>query len=59
MPTYVYQREDGSTFEQVQKIKAEPLKVCPETGQPVKRVIQPVATHYKGSGWYVTDYKGK
>jgi len=59
MPTYVYQRKDGSTFEQVQKITAEPLKVCPTTGQPVKRVIQSVATHFKGAGWYVTDYKGK
>ena len=46
MPTYVYQRKDGSTFEQVQSIKDDALRTCPETKQPVKRVIQPVATTF-------------
>ncbi len=60
MPTYVYKREDGSTFEIIQKISEEALKSCPETGQPVKRVITGGGgVVYKGDGWYVTDYKNK
>jgi putative FmdB family regulatory protein len=58
MPTYVYKREDGSTFEVMQGINDEPLEECPTTGQPVKRVISGGAgVVYKGDGWYVTDYK--
>ncbi|MEX0779728.1 MAG: zinc ribbon domain-containing protein [Balneolales bacterium] len=60
MPTYQYQREDGSTFEVMQSIKAEPLEKCPDSGQKVKRVISGGAgVVYKGEGWYVTDYKDK
>ncbi|MFO8029863.1 MAG: FmdB family zinc ribbon protein [Cyclonatronaceae bacterium] len=58
MPTYLYKREDGTTFEITQKITEEALKTCPETGQAVKRVITGGGgVVYKGSGWYVTDYK--
>jgi putative FmdB family regulatory protein len=39
MPTYVYRRDDGTTFEMQQKITDDPLEECPETGQPVERVI--------------------
>lgn len=39
MPTYVYRREDGTTFETQQRITEDPLKECPETGQSVERVI--------------------
>lgn len=39
MPTYVYRREDGTTFEKRQQITDEPLDECPETGQPVERII--------------------
>lgn len=57
MPTYVYRREDGSTFEVQQRITEDPLEVCPETGQPVKRVISGNAgLIFKGSGFYLTDY---
>lgn len=56
MPTYVYEREDGSQFEFVQSITEESLTECPDTGQKVKRVIQPVGTVFKGSGWYVNTY---
>lgn len=60
MPTYQYQREDGSTFELMQSIKDNALKTCPETGQKVKRIISGGAgVVYKGDGWYVTDYKNK
>jgi len=60
MPTYVYKREDGTTFELMQGINDEPLDVDPETGQKVHRVISGGAgVVYKGTGWYVTDYKNK
>ncbi len=60
MPTYSYQREDGSVFEVMQRMSDEPLKVCPDTGQPVRRLISGGAgVVYKGEGWYVTDYKNR
>lgn len=39
MPTYVYRRDDGSTFETQQKITDDPLDECPDTGQPVEHII--------------------
>lgn len=39
MPVYIYKREDGTMFETLQSMKSEPLKECPDTGQPVERVI--------------------
>lgn len=60
MPTYVYRREDGSTFEIQQRITEDPLTECPETGQPVRRVISGNAgLIFKGSGFYLTDYARK
>ena len=60
MPTYQYKREDGTMFEIMQKISDEALKNCPDTGQKVKRVITGGSgVVYKGSGWYVTDYKNR
>lgn len=57
MPTYVYQREDGTTFELEQRITADPLTHCPTTGQKVKRVISGgTGLIFKGSGFYLTDY---
>lgn len=57
MPTYVYRREDGTTFEIRQRITEDALTECPETGQVVKRVISGNAgLIFKGSGFYVTDY---
>ena len=58
MPTYEYKREDGTTFEIIQKMSESPLTTCPTTGQKVKRVISGGGgVVYKGDGWYVTDYK--
>ena len=37
----------------------EPLEVCEEHGTPVQRVFHPVAVHFKGSGFYNTDYGKK
>lgn len=60
MPTYQYKREDGSIFEVMQKMSEAPLRICPETGQSVSRVISGGAgVVYKGEGWYITDYKNK
>ena len=57
MPTYVYKREDGTTFELVQSITSEPLSVCPTTQQSVHRVISGgTGFIFKGSGFYQTDY---
>ena len=58
MPTYEYKREDGTTFEIIQKMSEDPLTVCPTTGQQVRRVVSGGGgVVYKGEGWYVTDYK--
>ena len=56
MPTYVYEREDGSSFEIEQRITEDALETCPITGQKVKRVITATAFSLKGSGWYKSDY---
>lgn len=60
MPTYQYRREDGTVFELFQRISDDALTHCPETGLKVERVITGGGgVVYKGSGWYVTDYKSK
>ena len=56
MPFYEYRRPDGTTFEVMQKMTDEPLTHDPETGVPVERVFSPVAIHFKGKGFYNTDY---
>lgn len=58
MPMYLYRREDGSTFEYKQKFSDDPLKIDPETGQGVVRVVQPTGVIFKGSGFYINDSKG-
>lgn len=58
MPTYDYRREDGTTFEMWQNINDDPIETCPETGQQVKRLISGgTGLVFKGSGFYITDYK--
>jgi putative FmdB family regulatory protein len=56
MPIYEYRRPDGTTFEIQQSFSDEPLQVDPETGVPVERVLHPPAVHFKGKGFYNTDY---
>lgn len=57
MPTYEYKREDGTIFEIKQRITADPLKECPETGQEVTRIISSnVSFDFKGTGFHSTDY---
>lgn len=58
MPTYEYRREDGSVFQIRQKMSDNALTACPETGQAVERLISGGGgVIYKGSGFYLTDYK--
>ena len=60
MPTYVYECSDcGVKFERLQSYSDPALRDCPECGGHVHRVIQPVGVIFKGSGFYVTDNKGK
>ena len=59
MPIYEYRCERDHTFEVMQRMIDDPLTVCPEHGTPVQRVFHPVAVHFKGSGFYNTDYGKK
>ncbi|HUZ84292.1 MAG TPA: FmdB family zinc ribbon protein [Gaiellales bacterium] len=60
MPIYEYRCDNGHTFDVIQKFADEPLSACEECGAPARRVLHPVAIHFKGSGFYSTDYgRGK
>ena len=56
MPIYEYRCENGHTFEVLQRMTDDPVSVCEVCGAPVQRVFHPVAVHFKGSGFYNTDY---
>jgi putative FmdB family regulatory protein len=57
MPLYEYNcHRCGLNFEVRQKFADEPLKVHPECGGEVERLISAPSLHFKGTGWYVTDY---
>ena len=56
MPIYEYRCKNGHTFEVMQRISDPPVTECEVDGSPVERVFHPVAVHFKGSGFYNTDY---
>jgi putative FmdB family regulatory protein len=56
MPIYEYRCKNGHTFEVMQRISDPPVTECEIDGAPVQRVFHPVAVHFKGSGFYNTDY---
>ena len=56
MPIYEYRRPDGTTFEIQQSFSDDSLTVDPDTGVPVERVLHAPAVHFKGKGFYNTDY---
>jgi putative FmdB family regulatory protein len=56
MPIYEYRRPDGSTFEITQSFSEDALTHDPETGVKVERVLHAPAVHFKGKGFYNTDY---
>ena len=58
MPTYEYECDGcGKRFEKFQRMKDDPVKICPACGGPVRRLIGPgAAIIVKGSGFHATDY---
>ncbi|MFM8331460.1 MAG: FmdB family zinc ribbon protein [Candidatus Methylumidiphilus sp.] len=59
MPIYEYQcKACGHALEVIQKVSEEPLKFCPECGQPeLNKLVSAAGFRLKGSGWYETDFK--
>jgi putative FmdB family regulatory protein len=57
VPIYEYKCPNGHVFERFQRISDPSPEVCDTCGEgPVQRVLYPVAVHFKGSGFYSTDY---
>jgi putative FmdB family regulatory protein len=56
MPIYEYRCQNDHRFEVLQKFADEPITECEVCGAPATRVLHPVAIHFKGSGFYSTDY---
>jgi putative FmdB family regulatory protein len=56
MPIYEYRCERGHTFEVMQRMTDDPLASCASCSAPVQRVFHPIAVHFKGKGFYNTDY---
>lgn len=56
MPIYEYKCDNGHVFDVMQKMSEEPLTECVECGAPAHRVLTAPAVHFKGSGFYNTDY---
>jgi putative FmdB family regulatory protein len=59
MPIYEYKCENGHVFDVIQKMTDEPLTECQECGAAAARVLAAPAIHFKGSGFYNTDYGKK
>jgi putative FmdB family regulatory protein len=59
MPIYEYRCTNGHQFEVFQAMADDPVVACQVCGAPVERVFHPVAVHFKGSGFYTTDYARK
>ena len=57
MPIYEYRCDDcGVSLEVLQRMSDDPLETCEECGGHLRKVLHPVAIHFKGSGFYTTDY---
>ena len=59
MPVYEYRCDNGHPFEVMQRMSDPPVTTCEVCGAPVQRVFSPVAVHFKGTGFYSTDYGSK
>jgi putative FmdB family regulatory protein len=59
LPIYEYRCRNGHTFEVLQSMSDDPVSKCEVCSSPVERVFHPVAVHFKGSGFYSTDYGRK
>ena len=57
MPIYEYRCPNGHTFEVFQRMSDPPVAACETCGaSPVEKLLFPFAVHFKGSGFYSTDY---
>ena len=59
MPIYEYQCGKCGTFEVTQRMSDAPLRRCPTCRSKVTKLLSATSFHFKGSGWYVTDYASK
>ena len=59
MPVYEYKCDKGHVFETIQRMSDDPLTKCEECGAPAERVLYAPAVHFKGKGFYNTDYGTK
>ncbi len=59
MPIYEYRCANGHTFELFQSMSEDSLTECVECGADCERVLSAPAVHFKGSGFYTTDYARK
>ena len=60
MPLYEYKCDKcAHQFEKIEKHNAPTTQKCPKCGRKAQRMISAAGIQFKGSGWYVTDYKGK
>ncbi len=56
MPIYEYRCENGHQFEVIQRFSDDPVRECVTCSEPVEKIFHPVAVHFKGKGFYNTDY---
>lgn len=57
MPIYEYRCDEcGNTFDMLQRFSDAPVETCGLCGSAVRKVLHPAAIHFKGSGFYTTDY---
>jgi putative FmdB family regulatory protein len=59
MPIYEYRCSNGHTFEVFQSMSDDPVTTCEVCDAKVERVLSAPAIHFKGSGFYTTDYAKK
>ncbi|MDP9134997.1 MAG: FmdB family transcriptional regulator [Actinomycetota bacterium] len=59
MPIYEYRCAKGHSFDVMQSMSDDPLTACEVCGAPVQKVLHAPAVHFKGSGFYTTDYGKK
>ena len=59
MPIYEYKCDNGHVFDVIQRMTDEALDKCQECGAPAVRILHSPAVHFKGSGFYNTDYGKK
>jgi putative FmdB family regulatory protein len=61
MPIYEYECQScGHVLDALQKISDDPLRHCPDCGEPaLKKLLSAPRFRLKGGGWYETDFKDK